>query len=335
MDNINYNFLIIFFIFNLLIFVFYKKILSFINLYDCPDKRKIHLIKTNCSGGIFVATNAILVLVIYLCGFYDFGLDYFFTQKKQLYSFILTSIFFLILGILDDKYNISANKKFFWSTIIIFFNFILDPALVITKIIFNEKIVIELNQTSLIFTILCILVFINFYNMFDGINLQAILYALFILVSLFVKNIFTIFFIIIIIALLPVLILNYKKKIFLGNNGVFFLGYLLSYFLIKSYNLTNISVNEIVIITFVPLIDMIRLIILRTINNKNIFDGDLNHFHHILIKKFSFFSATIFIQFMVIIPLILFYYFNIKYFSLVCIFLIYLILLSKFNNNGT
>ena len=50
----------------------------------------------------------------------------------------------------------------------------------------------------------------------------------------------------------------------------------------------------------IPGLDMLRLFLSRIINKKNPFFGDLNHFHHLLIKKFTL-KISLFIYMTIII----------------------------------
>ena len=86
---------------------------------------------------------------------------------------------FFLIGIYDDKYNLSANKKLFLNFFIILFIILLDDSLVIKKLNFSFfDNPIYLKSFSHLFTVLCILLFLNALNMFDGINLQAAFYCL-------------------------------------------------------------------------------------------------------------------------------------------------------------
>ena len=86
---------------------------------------------------------------------------------------------FYLYGLYDDKYNLSANAKLIIPIVIILFILYLDNDLLIKNIYFfpfsNHS--IELKSFSLIFTVLCFLLFVNALNMFDGINLQASSYC--------------------------------------------------------------------------------------------------------------------------------------------------------------
>jgi len=163
----------------------------------------------------------------------------------------------------------------------------IDGDLLISKIKFNffEQ-ELYLKNFSFFFTILCIYIFINASNMFDGADLQLGLYFFVIITYLYFKSNYLNIFAPLIIPLIVFLIANFKNICFMGNNGSHFLSYILSIFIIKFYNLGILNtVEEVVIIMLIPGLDLIRLFVNRVLNNKKFFESDLNHIHHILIKS--------------------------------------------------
>ena len=195
--------------------------------------------------------------------------------------------------------------KFFFQTIFLLLLIIFNNDLSINNIYisFLDKKIL-LGQFSIFITIFCYLLFINAFNMLDGINLSAGIYALLLSVFLYsYQN--KIIFILLIITLLFFLIKNYQNKLFLGNNGSYLLGFILSYFFIDLNNTKIISVEEIFLAMIIPGLDMFRLYIQRIYNKKNPFKADLNHLHHILLKKFIYNKAIIYLLLILCGPVIL------------------------------
>ena len=144
--------------------------------------------------------------------------------------------------------------------------------------------------------------------MLDGINLSAGIYSLLLLVFLYLqKN--NIIFIVLIASLIFFLIKNYQNKLFLGNNGSTLLGFIFSYFFIDLNRTKNISVEEIFLVMIIPGLDMFRLYIQRIYNKKNPFKADLNHLHHILLKKFNYNKAITYLSLILFIPFVLNFFF--------------------------
>ena len=83
-------------------------------------------------------------------------------------------------------------------------------------------------------------------------------------------------------------ILNFKKKLFLGDSGAFLLSGIIGFIFVNKYNNDPFFYSdEIFILLMVPGIDMLRLFMTRIYNKKNPFKGDLNHMHHLLKKKYE------------------------------------------------
>ena len=124
---------------------------------------------------------------------------------------------------------------------------------------FSEKIIF-LDNFSLVFTIFCFIAFINAFNLFDGINCQIGLYLFFVVTIIFASSTNLLLFISLLLPLIVFLILNSKGIMFMGNSGSYLLGFLLSYIIIKIYNNgSSLYADKILLIMFLPGIDMIRL----------------------------------------------------------------------------
>ena len=144
--------------------------------------------------------------------------------------------------------------------------------------------------------------------MFDGINLQASSYSFFVFLIFLYKELYIFYCLIIILTLLVFIYYNYYNKIFLGDSGTQCLAFVISYFLITSYNNSkSISPEEIFVILSYPGLDMFRLFLFRVAKGKNPFKGDTNHIHHLIANRFNSIIAF-FIIFLLIIINIFFYY---------------------------
>jgi len=293
-------------IINLIIIQFFEPIKKFFNIFDKPDKiRKFHLKKVSILGGFLIYFN-ILISCLFLFLFEQKELLFNFSQTKfVIFIFILSLIF--ILGYYDDKYLIAPNSKLVILTIILLSFVYLNPEFILHKIRFsflsNE---IELKKFSIIFTILCLLLFINAFNMLDGINLQTGFYSL-IIIFFFIslnKNLF--FLATLFISLIFYLFLNFKNKTFLGDGGTYLLSFVFSLFFINNYNLNLIFADHALIFMLYPGLEIIRLFFFRLIINKHPFSADRNHLHHYLVQKVGYFKTFLVIQFVIIFPIILF-----------------------------
>jgi UDP-GlcNAc:undecaprenyl-phosphate GlcNAc-1-phosphate transferase len=276
--------LIIFlFLLNFFFFFNFNKIATYINIFDLPSKRKIHKKKVASIGGVFFLINFFLIL---LAGYlFKIKLFYFDTGNKFEYiSFIFILFSFFILGIIDDKNNISYKIKFIFFFIFLYLLASIDNKFVINNLNFSFLETGILVKYPVFFTIFCTLLFINAFNMIDGINLLSSSYFFFILVFFILNNCISIFFLLLIFFYIFFLYLNYKNKIFLGDNGTIPISFLISYIFIKSYNSSIILNADIIfIIMSIPGLDMFRLFIERIFNKKNPFKPDNNHLHHLVL----------------------------------------------------
>jgi UDP-GlcNAc:undecaprenyl-phosphate GlcNAc-1-phosphate transferase len=117
MIEIFFSFFLI--ILNYYFFLNFKKISLFLDIFDKPSKRKIHEYKVASIGGVFFIINFFFILIAgYL---FNIKLFYFsFVDNFQYLAFILTFFLFFIMGLLDDKYNLSYKIKFIFSFFLLF-----------------------------------------------------------------------------------------------------------------------------------------------------------------------------------------------------------------------
>jgi UDP-GlcNAc:undecaprenyl-phosphate/decaprenyl-phosphate GlcNAc-1-phosphate transferase len=300
--------LILFILINLFFLINFSKIKIFNLNIDNPDKkRKFHSKPTPLAGGQLIFFNILLYWLIYT--FADAFLDkeVFFEDIKSFNYFMLISTCIFLLGFTDDRINLKANLKFLIMILLIFFLLLLDKNIIINEITFSfyQK-NISLDEFAIFFSIFCFLVFINAFNMFDGINLQSGIYSLIILISILVLYSNSLLIKVLIISLIFFLYLNFKNKTFLGDSGSLLISFIISYLFINLYNSGFIEyADNITLYMIVPGLDLIRLFIIRIINKKNPLTSDRNHLHHILIKKYTFGKTLIIIFLLVSLPLIL------------------------------
>ena len=323
-------------IFLLLFKFYYIRLTNLLNLYDIPDfKRKIHYKKVSLAGGLLI------YFFFYFFLFYDIfylnkiNINILFVNNRELIIFAIFSSLFFLVGIYDDKFNLIANKKLFLYFFITFIFLTANESLLIKNVNFSfmEK-NIYLGKFSYFFTAFAILLFINSLNMFDGMNLQSGLYIVFFLIILYFKFNYSIIFLSLIIILFFFLLLNNKSKIFMGENGISFVGFLLSYFSILSYNNKIINyADEIFLIMCIPGFDLLRLSLTRLISHKHPFSADKNHIHHQLLKKYNEKMTVLILMILVVLPYLFFLIFNNLLLSIFFSFFMYFLTLLKVSSN--
>lgn len=259
------------------------KISSKLKLYKKDKDTKKIINRTPLTGGIIFYLSfliSIFFLIIY--------------EKKYLVNNLywiygISCIFFI--GLIDDKLQIKYYLRFIGIFITLIFIFKYSNILLIKNLYFETlDRSFSINNFSLFLTPFFILLLINSLNMSDGINgncgIICILYFLLLYNNENNLNFFLFFFI---PSLLIFLTYNLKNKIYLGDSGVYFISTFIALYTLSSYNQNNsdLSCEKIFLVFMIPGLDMFRLFLLRIINKKNPFTGDLNHFHHLLTKKFS------------------------------------------------
>ena len=209
----------------------------------------------------------------------------------------------------------------------IFFN---DDFVIKNIKIHSLSIDLNLGKYSIFFTILCMLLFLNALNMFDGINLQLGLYLLTVFLIFIYKDLYQSFSFLMIISILFFLYFNFKNKIFLGNAGVWFCAYFIGAATIDSYNQKNINVELILMFLIFPGIDMLRVFIERIFKKKHPFYPDKIHIHHILLDTLDSFKTIIIIFLCYFLPILFFLITEKFIFSFFLLLFLYFFIYVKF-----
>jgi len=320
MDINNNNlviFLIVSIILNLLVITFSKAISKKLLLIDKPDRTRKHHTK-------ITPLIASLSIVIFLFFSLIYNFFYSFIINKDFIIIFISSIAVFIVGVFDDRFDLSPLKKIISISIISYLAITLSENFIVTKFYISTYDTFFYTKFfSIFFTILCILTLINSFNLIDGMNGLSIgVFIIWLISYLFLYDYQTVFFnhdesklyfLIIIINLLIIFFYNIKNVYFLGDSGTLFLSYLFGLLIIKSTNenysigvSSFISAEQIIVLFFIPFIDMLRVMLSRIKNKKNPFEGDRNHFHHYILKFTKNKNLTILIYFIyVLIPIFL------------------------------
>jgi UDP-GlcNAc:undecaprenyl-phosphate GlcNAc-1-phosphate transferase len=245
---------------------------------DKPNARKVHQKIMPRLGGL-----AIFIGVI--AGYFAGGL---YDQKINTIS--VGAILIIIIGILDDKYELSAKTKFIGQLVVA--SLILASGLKIDFVAIPGVDKYFLGFWSYPITVFWIVAITNAINLIDGLDglsagVSAIGIATIAIMALFAGKalIFTLS-LILLGSIIGFLFYNFHPaKIFMGDTGALFLGYSISILsllgLYKSVTLFSFLVP--VIILGVPVFDTTFAIIRRIVNKKPISAPDKSHLHHRLL----------------------------------------------------
>ena len=288
-------FLIFSVLLSIIIYFTHSYFCSLLNIFDEPDiSRKLHHKITPLIGGSYFFLCFVLNFTVYYVFSYS-DLN-FLNLNIEIFSlfFSFTSIF--LIGLYDDKCNLSANYKLVLIFITLIIAILINPNFAIHSLridILDYEYILNKNL-SILFTSFCVLLFINAFNMIDGVNGNSILYSINIFLFFLLKDINFILISMTLINLTSLLFMNLNNKLFLGDSGSLSIPLLISFFFINSYNENYIhNVETIFIIMLIPGVELLRLAIFRLIKGRHPFKADRSHLHHYLSKKFR--QSNIFI----------------------------------------
>lgn len=252
------------------------------NLLDFPNNRKTHVGNIPLIGGIsiFIAvfiSHSILVD-------YDFFVS----------SLLFASFIILIQGVWDDLKNLKAKTKIFFQVLIaIILIDITDVKINSFGDLFGTSHYIELGLFSIPITVIAVVGLTNAINMIDGLDGLAISIVMIAIIGLLGFEIipeltpFNGLLIVIISASFPFLLFNLtpnsKMKIFLGDGGSLFLGFIVSFALIyRAENNINFNPSFALWCVTIPLFDFFTVISIRFFENRSLVIASQDHIHDIL-----------------------------------------------------
>jgi UDP-GlcNAc:undecaprenyl-phosphate GlcNAc-1-phosphate transferase len=311
--------LIFFLILNFLIFKLLLNSNSKWIPVDHPNKKKIHKKQTKLLGGIIFLINLIFYFILK-----TFSESIIYIKIENI--FFILSIF--IVSYIDDFGLLKVVERIALYIILLSTFLVLNFDLQIYFVTFKTLgLTFDFQDSSLILTLFCIFYFMNACNLFDGYNLQISNYFIYlVMVFIVFYNLFDL------LLFLPFLFYfhfyNKNGKIFMGNSGTFLISFLLGILFIYSYKIKIISVEEIILLMFLPGIDMIRLFIIRILNKKSPFSGDLNHIHHLIFFNLKSKIKFLLIPFLFLWPFLSYKLFNNFMLSIVISLLAYLMLIN-------
>ena len=250
-------------------------------------------------GGVVFASNLMVAALVLE------NLD--FVEFSNFSPVLATSILIAVVGFYNDFVNISSFNKFI---ILIFLILMLLYSNSILPIIKNFNGFLGINNIGAIhgliftsFVYIFIMIAINMYDRIDGyIAIFSIFFFTSLLYNFDVNKFYTLNSVSVIIIASSITYLNYNfskgKKLFLGNSGSLFIGFWIATYLITyitsapnsqlvevySIDIENIPLIALSMIS-IPVLDIIRVILVRIINRKSPFAADRNHLHHILLDS--------------------------------------------------
>jgi UDP-GlcNAc:undecaprenyl-phosphate/decaprenyl-phosphate GlcNAc-1-phosphate transferase len=282
--------LILCFIISICITPFVKKLAIKVGAVDQPNKRKVHEKIMPRMGGLGIYISFIIGMLIMN------------PDKPYHLAIIAGSVVIIAIGILDDIFNLAARFKLLGqiaaAVIVVMWGGI-DVDFI--NLPFGGK--LEFGFLGVPITILWIVGVTNAINLIDGLDGLAAGVSSIALISIsgmaiVMGDIYVMSIGFILLAsTLGFLKYNFHPaKIFMGDTGALFLGYMISVLSLLGFkNVTFISFIVPVIILGVPMTDTLFAIVRRLVKKAPLAAPDKSHLHHCLLNHGFTHRQTVFL----------------------------------------
>lgn len=254
-------------------------------LIDKPNERKIHKKPISRLGGVAIWSSTMLTfLFLVFLSYYPYG--------SLLSGILLGSSLMFFLGLIDDVYTLGAKFKLLVQVAIATLVYLLGVK--IDSVINPFGGVILLGHFSYIITVLWIVGISNAVNFIDGVDglagsvvtVNSITLGI-IAVSMVPPNpISALIAFILAGSMLAFLTYNFNPaKIFMGDSGALFSGFLLATLSITGVmKAAALAIILPFVVLAVPIIDITYASLRRISKGKSPFIADAEHIHHKLLK---------------------------------------------------
>lgn len=262
-----------------------KKVAFHVHALDYPNERKIHKVPMPRLGGL-------AIYISFIIGYAIFG-----KVNTQMLSILIGGFILIITGIIDDINPIKARYKLLAQIFAAIF-VVIYGQIYFTEISFLGIHFYVNKYLSYFISSLFIIAITNSINLIDGLDGLATgissIYFLTISIIAFILNriggLDITLSIIMLGATLGFLPYNFPPaKIFMGDTGSLFLGYMISIIALLGFKVTTITSLVVPLcILAIPIFDTVFAILRRLLKHQNIGVADKEHFHHQLLKlKYS------------------------------------------------
>ncbi len=260
---------------------FIKKAAEHANAMDIPNERSAHTVPTPRMGGL-------AIFGAFLLGYMLFA-----RTSIQMVSILIGGIIIVLTGLFDDIKPMTARVKFMMQIIaacvVVFYgNIVLNH---IDMLGINIDFPIPINY---LVTILFIVSITNAINLIDGLDglssgVSSIYFATIAIIAFILnkkQGLDTILSLIMLGSTLGFLVHNFHPaKIFMGDTGSLFLGFIISVIALLGFKATTLTSLIIpILILAIPIFDTALAIFRRLLKGEKISAPDKEHFHHQLLK---------------------------------------------------
>lgn len=256
-----------------------KKFALKIGATDKPNERKVHQKLMPRIGGLGIYISFMIGVLVFP------------VENKAVIPIIIGATLITIIGVLDDKYELSAKVKFLGQIAVAVITVLGGIQIEFITIPFMDR--IEFGIIGIPITILWIVGVTNAINLIDGLDGLAAGVSSIVLITIAgmaisLGNVFVAFLGLMLLgSTLGFLVYNFHPaKIFMGDTGALLLGYMISVLSIMGLfkNVALFSLIIPVVILGVPLLDTFFAIIRRIVQRKPLSAPDKLHLHHCLLR---------------------------------------------------
>jgi UDP-GlcNAc:undecaprenyl-phosphate GlcNAc-1-phosphate transferase len=275
----------------------WRRFCQTVGLVDDPGHRKIHDTSIALAGGVAVFTGLLIPLVFGVLAIkfkaldfqsgdsISYGID---RRFPQLVGIFIGAVGMLLLGLADDNWELKPALKFGGQLLV---------ALLVAACGVRITLFVHDLFVSYLLTVLWILTLTNAFNFMDNMNglcagvgaIGALCFGIFAAASgqyLVALLAFTTAG-----SLLGFLPYNFPRaSAFLGDSGSHLVGYLLAVLAILPHFFTAHNPKALAVLTplsilFVPLYDLVTVVVIRWRSGKPFYIGDNNHLSHRLVRR--------------------------------------------------
>jgi UDP-GlcNAc:undecaprenyl-phosphate GlcNAc-1-phosphate transferase len=282
-----------------------------LGLIDKPGAQKIHTEPIPTGGGIGIGFGilvpfAICQCILFFVLHFDFlrslfpetiaiHFDGIWYRSGQLWILLGLGSILLILGTLDDRFNLSWKLRLSIQILV-----------AIAAVCCGWRLTAFVDAPVLtgILSVIWIVGLTNSFNMLDNMNglsagIAVICGTFLVIVTMFLSpnpmshqpQLFVAGFLLVLIGSLAGFLLYnnpFRASIFMGDGGAYFIGFLLATSTLTAtfsgYQVASQTVYVPLLIFAVPIYDTTTVILIRLRNRKSFFIGDKNHFSHRLVS---------------------------------------------------
>ena len=267
-----------------------RKISIKFRVFAVPNERSSHSKIVPATGGLALLISW-LVIILLQTPLNQYPLN------GDLYFFMLAGIIIAIVGFYDDLKEMPSLLKLLMQVFVFFIISFTDNILINS---FHGLFgIYEIgNVESVIFSLFVFIVIVNSINLVDGIDgLSASLSLFFLMISSYIYYISDYYYLLLLLSFISTLFVflyfNFSttKKIFLGDTGSLGLGLFIAVLSLSFLNTNHPSFGYfpfnpalfVVLMLSYPLLDVIRVFIIRIYKRKSFMEPDRNHIHHKLV----------------------------------------------------